>query len=136
VPSAILRIFSFTEFVQKTYEGFTGMTEIFLLSMLTGGLAAMVEKQAVSIIYYTKLKDVLKIKSAQAGIGALVGFANLANNTVSIVITGPIAKEINDEYDLNPKKDSRYIRYLSCIVQGILPYGAQVLLILSFAMVN
>jgi Na+/H+ antiporter NhaC len=57
----------------------------------------------------------------------LVGFANLAiaNNTVSIVITGPIAKEINDEYDLNPK-DSRYFRYLSCIVQGILPYGAQV----------
>jgi Na+/H+ antiporter NhaC len=44
----------------------------------------------------------------------LVGFANLAiaNNTVSIVITGPIAKEINDEYDLNPKKDSRYFRYL------------------------
>jgi Na+/H+ antiporter NhaC len=43
------RIFSFTEFVQKTYEGFTGMTDIFLLSMLTGGLAAMVEKQAVSL---------------------------------------------------------------------------------------
>jgi Na+/H+ antiporter NhaC len=44
----------------------------------------------------------------------LVGFANLAiANTVSIVI-GPIAKEINDEYDLNPKKDSRYFRYLFC----------------------
>jgi Na+/H+ antiporter NhaC len=57
----------------------------------------------------------------------------IANNTVSIVITGPIAKEINDEYDLNPKK--HYFRYLSCIVQGILPYGA-VLLILSLPMVN
>jgi Na+/H+ antiporter NhaC len=64
-----------------------------------------------------------------------VGFANLAiaNNTVSIVITGPIAKEINDEYELSPKKTAAILDIFSCIVQGILPYGAQVLLILSFA---
>jgi Na+/H+ antiporter NhaC len=55
----------------------------------------------------------------------LVGFANLAiaNNTVSIVITGPIAKEINDEYDLNPKK-AAILDIFSCIVQGM-PYGAR-----------
>jgi Na+/H+ antiporter NhaC len=49
-----------------------------------------------------------------------VGFANLAiaNNTVSIVITGPIAKEINDEYDLNPRKTANF-RYFSCVIQGV-----------------
>jgi len=80
-------------------------------------------------------KRIKNKKSAQAGIGALVGFANLAiaNNTVSIVITGPIAKEINDEYELSSKKTAAILDIFSCIVQGILPYGAQVLLILSFA---
>jgi Na+/H+ antiporter NhaC len=55
----------------------------------------------------------------------------IAIHTVSIVITGPIAKEINDEYDLNPKKTAAILDIFSCIVQGILP--TTVLLILSFA---
>ena len=127
--------FTFMEFIQKIYEGFTGMTDIFL-SMLTGGLAAMVEKAGgINYLLHQIKRRIKSKKSAQAGIGALVGFANLAiaNNTVSIVIAGPIAKEINDEYHLNPKKTAAILDIFSCIVQGILPYGAQVLLILSFA---
>lgn len=128
--------FTLMEFTQKTYEGFTSMTDIFLLSMLTGGLAAMVDKaDGITYLLVQIKKRIKSKKSAQAGIGALVGFANLAiaNNTVSIVITGPIAKEINDEYNLNPKKTAAILDIFSCIVQGVLPYGAQVLLILSYA---
>ncbi|MCL6462475.1 MAG: Na+/H+ antiporter NhaC family protein [Flavobacterium micromati] len=128
--------FTIIEFTQKIYEGFTSMTDIFLLSMLTGGLAAMVDKAGGITYLLVIIKKLIKSKkSAQAGIGALVGFTNLAiaNNTVSIVITGPIAKEINDEYDLSPKKTAAILDIFSCIVQGVLPYGAQVLLILSFA---
>jgi len=128
--------FTIMEFTQKIYEGFTSMTEIFLLSMLTGGLAALVEKAGgINYLLYQIKRRIKSKKSAEAGIGALVGFANLAiaNNTVSIVITGPIAKEINDEYNLSPKKTAAILDIFSCIVQGILPYGAQVLLILSFA---
>ncbi|OAB29481.1 Na+/H+ antiporter NhaC [Flavobacterium fryxellicola] len=128
--------FTIMEFTQKIYEGFTSMTDIFLLSMLTGGLAAMVDKAGGITYLLVQIKKRIKNKkSAQAGIGALVGFANLAiaNNTVSIVITGPIAKEINDEYELSSKKTAAILDIFSCIVQGILPYGAQVLLILSFA---
>jgi Na+/H+ antiporter NhaC len=128
--------FTIMEFTQKIYEGFTSMTDIFLLSMLTGGLAAMVDKAGGITYLLVQIKRLIKSKkSAQAGIGALVGFANLAiaNNTVSIVITGPIAKEINDEYDLSPKKTAAILDIFSCLVQGVLPYGAQVLLILSFA---
>jgi Na+/H+ antiporter NhaC len=128
--------FTAMEFTQKIYEGFTSMTDIFLLSMLTGGLAAMVEKEGgIDYLLYQIKKRIRNKKSAQAGIGALVGFANLAiaNNTVSIVITGPIAKEIADEYELSPKKTAAILDIFSCIVQGVLPYGAQVLLILSFA---
>lgn len=128
--------FTLMEFTQKIYEGFTSMTDIFLLSMLTGGLAAMVDKAGGITYLLVQIKKRIKSKkSAQAGIGALVGFANLAiaNNTVSIVITGPIAKEINDEYELNPKKTAAILDIFSCIIQGVLPYGAQILLILSFA---
>lgn len=128
--------FTLMEFTQKIYEGFTSMTDIFLLSMLTGGLAAMVDKAGGITYLLVQIKKRIKSKkSAQAGIGALVGFANLAiaNNTVSIVITGPIAKEINDEYDLNPKKTAAILDIFSCIIQGILPYGAQILLILNYA---
>lgn len=128
--------FTLMEFTQKIYEGFTSMTDIFLLSMLTGGLAAMVDKAGGITYLLVQIKKRIKSKkSAQAGIGAIVSFANLAiaNNTVSIVITGPIAKEINDEYELNPKKTAAILDIFSCIIQGILPYGAQVLLILSYA---
>jgi Na+/H+ antiporter NhaC len=128
--------FTIMEFIQKIYEGFTSMTDIFLLSMLTGGLAAMVDKAGGITYLLVQIKKLIKSKkSAQAGIGALVGFTNLAiaNNTVSIVITGPIAREINDEYELSPKKTAAILDIFSCIIQGILPYGAQVLLILSFA---
>ena len=128
--------FTLMVFTQKIYEGFTSMTEIFLLSMLTGGLAAMVDKAGgIDYLLYQIKKRIKSKKSAQAGIGALVGFTNLAiaNNTVSIVITGPIAKEINDEYELSPKKTAVILDIFSCVIQGILPYGAQVLLILSFA---
>lgn len=128
--------FTLMEFTQKIYEGFTSMTDIFLLSMLTGGLAAMVDKAGGITYLLVQIKKRIKSKkSAQAGIGALVGFANLAiaNNTVSIVITGTIAKEINDEYHLNPKKTAAILDIFSCIIQGVLPYGAQVLLILSYA---
>lgn len=128
--------FTLMEFTQKIYEGFTSMTDIFLLSMLTGGLAAMVDKAGgINYLLHQIKKRIKNKKSAQAGIGVLVGFTNLAiaNNTVSIVITGPIAKEINDEYELSPKKTAAILDIFSCIIQGILPYGAQVLLILSFA---
>ena len=129
-------LFTLMEFTQKIYEGFTSMTDIFLLSMLTGGLAAMVDKAGGITYLLVQIKKRIKNKkSAQAGIGAIVGFANLAiaNNTVSIVITGPIAKEINDEYNLNPKKTAAILDIFSCVIQGILPYGAQILLILSYA---
>lgn len=128
--------FTLLSFTQKIYEGFLSMTDIFLLSMLTGGLAALVQKAGGIDYVLHKIKSKIKSKkSAQMGIGALVSITNLAiaNNTVSIVITGAVAKEINDEYDLSAKKTATILDIFCCIIQGILPYGAQVLLILNFA---
>ncbi|MEQ3664452.1 MULTISPECIES: Na+/H+ antiporter NhaC family protein [unclassified Olleya] len=128
--------FTLIESTKIAYNGFTSMTEIFLLSLLTGGLAALVEKNGGINYILSKIKNLIQSKrSAQLGIAALVGTINMAiaNNTVSIIIAGPIAKTINDQYQLDNKKTASILDVFACIIQGILPYGAQVLMILSFA---
>jgi Na+/H+ antiporter NhaC len=128
--------FDFIGFAKKTYEGFTSMTEIFLLSLLTGGLAALVEK-AGGIAYL--LKNISRIitskTTALLGIGGLVSAANLcvANNTISIIISGKIAKEISDKYGLQPQQSASVLDIFSCYIQGLIPYGAQILILISLS---
>ncbi|SCY04516.1 Na+/H+ antiporter NhaC [Nonlabens sp. Hel1_33_55] len=140
ISAAILGIaygdFTILESTKIAYEGFTGMTEIFLLSLLTGGLAALVAANGGIEFILIKIKKLISSqKSAQLGIASLVSTVNLAiaNNTVSIIITGPIAKTINDEYHLDNKKTASILDIFACIFQGLLPYGAQVLMILSLS---
>ena len=128
--------FSLLEATKITYDGFTNMTEIFLLSLLTGGLAALVERNGGIAYILTHIrKRISSTKTAELGIATLVSTINIAiaNNTVSIIIAGPISKTINDEYGLDNKKTASILDIFSCISQGLLPYGAQVLMILSFS---
>jgi Na+/H+ antiporter NhaC len=69
------------------------------------------------------------------GIGLLVGVMDIttANNTVAIVMAGPIARDISKEYDITPKESASLLDTFSCIFQGILPYGAQMLVAVSTA---
>jgi Na+/H+ antiporter NhaC len=127
--------FNLLGFAKLSYEGFEGMTEIFLLSLLTGGLAAMVTK-AGGLDYITGLiEKITSRRFSYLGIGGLVGMTNfaIANNTVAILVTGPIAKEMKDRMKLNNIKVASVLDIFACVVQGILPYGAQVLLLLSYA---
>lgn len=128
--------FDFIGFAKKTYEGFTSMTEIFLLSLLTGGLAALVEKAGgISFLIKNISKIINSKKTALLGIGGLVTVANLcvANNTISIIISGKVAKEINDKYGLKPQQSASVLDIFSCYVQGLIPYGAQILILISLS---
>ncbi|PKB44423.1 Na+/H+ antiporter NhaC [Cellulophaga sp. RHA19] len=128
--------FTLIESTKIAYNGFTSMTEIFLLSLLSGGLAALVAKNGGIDYILNKIKTLIKSKkSAQFGIATLVSTVNMAiaNNTVSIIISGSIAKTINDEYKLDNKNTASILDIFACITQGLLPYGAQVLMILSFS---
>ena len=112
------------------------MTEIFLLSLLTGGLAAMVEKAGgISFVIKNISKIINSKKTALLGIGGLVTVANLcvANNTISIIISGKVAKEINDQYGLKPQESASILDIFSCYVQGLIPYGAQILILISLS---
>jgi len=122
-------------FSKKVYEGFTSMTEIFLLSMLTGGLAEMVRQAGgIQFLLDKANKMINGYRSSQLGIGMLVSGVNsaIANNTVSIVVTGPVAKEISQTYYIRKEKTAALIDIFACIVQGLLPYGAQMLIMLNF----
>lgn len=118
-------------FAQNIYAGFTGMNEIFLLSMFTGGLAHMVTQHGGLQWILEKIQSVVKSeKSAQIGISAIAVAADMAvaNNTVAIIITGPIAKELSRKYKVDPRKSASLLDIWTCIFQGFIPYGAQILL--------
>ena len=72
-------------------------------------------------------------RGGQLGIGILVGLMDIstANNTVAIVMAGPIAKEIAAEYGITPKRSASLLDTFSCVFQGIIPYGAQMLVAIS-----
>lgn len=128
--------FGLMDFAKNTYEGFTSMTEIFLLSLLTGGLAALVEKAGgINFLLRNINKIISSKKTALLGIGGLVSVANfcVANNTIAILISGKVSKEITDKYELKPQESASVLDIFACYVQGIIPYGAQILILISLS---
>ena len=121
---------------QTMWEGFTGMFEIFLLSMLIGGLSNMVSKEGGINWIIEKIKKIARgEKSGEFGIAMLVSLADIAvaNNTVAIIISGPIAKKMCNEYKIDPRRSASLLDAFSCVFQGIVPYAAQVLIAASFS---
>ncbi|MDR1835675.1 MAG: Na+/H+ antiporter NhaC family protein [Fusobacteriaceae bacterium] len=128
--------FTFLTLSKEIYQGFLGMVEIFLLSLLTGGLAALSAKAGGIRWLLTQIQKVIVgKKSAKAGIGLLVAVTDIAvaNNTVAIIINGPIARQICEKYQVDPRESAAVLDIFSCIFQGMIPYGAQMLILLGFA---
>lgn len=128
--------FTLLTFGQEIYNGFTNMTEIFILSMLTGGMAQMVTKEGgIQWVIEAVQKMVVGKKSAKLGIGFLVAITDVAvaNNTVAIIINGSIAKQIAEKHEVDLRESAAFLDIFSCVMQGIIPYGAQMLILLGFA---
>ncbi|MSS77533.1 Na+/H+ antiporter NhaC family protein [Anaerococcus sp. WCA-380-WT-2B] len=127
--------FNLLALTQTMWEGFTGMFEIFLLSMLIGGLSNMVSKEGGINWIIAKIRKFAKDeKSGELGIASLVSLADIAvaNNTVAIIISGPIAKKMCNEYKIDPRRSASLLDTFSCVFQGFVPYGAQVLIAAGF----
>ncbi|MGE8560502.1 MAG: Na+/H+ antiporter NhaC family protein [Acinetobacter sp.] len=123
------------------YGGFVGMFEVALLSMFLGGLSAIMQKEGglqwlIQRIYsITRLFKVGRQRAGELGVSFLVVFANLfvANNTVAIILSGDMAREVAKEYGVDPKRAAALLDIFSCVIQGVIPYGAQLLLACSIA---
>ncbi|QYJ74699.1 Na+/H+ antiporter NhaC family protein [Shewanella sp. FJAT-52076] len=133
--------YNWVSFSKDIYAGFGNMQEIFILSMLVGGLAALMQQQGglafVSrfieglIARFSKAKGEASCRAAELGMAGIVSLTNacVANNTVSIVISGDIARDLAQKHGVSAKRSASVLDIFSCIVQGLIPYGAQALLI-------
>ncbi|MEZ9635165.1 Na+/H+ antiporter NhaC family protein [Vibrio cyclitrophicus] len=134
--------YGLTDYAQDIYAGFGNMQEIFLLSMLIGGLSELMRRQG-GLAFLTNLVSGLirafgsshskqaNGRASELGIAGLVSMVNLctANNTVAIIVSGSVARQLAEENNVSPRRSASLLDIFSCVIQGVLPYGAQVLLL-------
>lgn len=117
-------------------SGVTGMFETSMVAILVSAICALISVYGGFNALLNLIKKIFKGKiGGQLGIGLLVGAMDIAtaNNTVAIVMANPIAKEIADTYGISNKKTASLLDTFSCVFQGIIPYGAQMLVAVSIA---
>ena len=117
-------------FAQSIWDGFRGMEEIFFLALFCGGLSELIAHNGGIVWLIEKLRGMMRgNKSAQVGVAALVSLTDCAtaNNTVAIIVSGNVARDISREYRIDPRRTASLLDVFSCVFQGILPYGAQLL---------
>ena len=123
-------------YAQNIWAGFTSMNEVFFLSLFCGGLAEMCTHYGGIDWLINKVRGFMKSKtSAEIGISVLVSLADvaIANNTVAIIVSGPIAKDVSRIYKVDPRKTASLLDIFACVWQGLLPYSAQLLLVGSLS---
>lgn len=135
--------YSVAQWSKDIYAGYTSMQEILILSLLVGGLGALMKAQG-GLAWLSGMIDRLSRQSSdpkqhrrsgELSISAAVALTNvcIANNTVAIIISGGLTRDIAQRYGVDPRRSASLIDIFSCVVQGMLPYGAQVLLAGSIA---
>lgn len=120
-------------------SGAMGMSELIIISLMIAGTIAIIkENGGIDFILNIGLKKFKNKRDAELGIAALVSFVDIctANNTIAIVSTGPIAKDISDEFELEPKRVAGILDMFSCVFQGIIPHGAQLISAAGIALVS
>ncbi|MBQ7920204.1 MAG: Na+/H+ antiporter NhaC family protein [Lachnospiraceae bacterium] len=116
--------------------GAAGMFETTMVAILVSAICALIRENGGFIALLEWIKKSFKgRKAGQLGMGLLVGAMDIstANNTVAIVMANPIAKEMSEEYGISPRKAASILDTFSCIFQGVIPYGAQMLVAISAA---
>jgi Na+/H+ antiporter NhaC len=120
-------------------DGIVGMGELIIVTMMAGGMLELIKQQGgIDFIIQRLTRHVHSKRGAELSIGALVAMVDVctANNTVAILTVGGIAKQIGDRYGVDNKKAASILDTFSCFVQGLIPYGAQLLMAAGLAAIN
>ncbi|MCQ7926342.1 Na+/H+ antiporter NhaC family protein [Salmonella enterica] len=126
----------FWGFLGDMGQGVTSMGDLIVVAMLAGGMLELIRANGgLRLIMGLLQKGIRGPRGAQASIAALVGLANIctANNTVAIITVGRIAKDISLRFGVDPRRTASILDTVSCCVQGVLPYGVQMLLAAKLA---
>lgn len=127
------------ELFQKINEGMAGMYEISFLAIMIAGMVAVIQhNDGIDYILHLVTRNIKSKKGAEFGIAGLVSLTDLstANNTISIMIAGPLAKNIADKYEIDPRRSASLLDVFSCSIQGLIPYGAQMLVAAGIASIS
>ena len=120
-------------------DGILGMGELIIITMMAGGLLEIIRQQGgIDFIISRLTRRVSSKRGAELSIAALVSMVNVctANNTVAILTVGGIAKHIGDKFGLDNRKCASLLDTFSCFAQGLIPYGAQMLMAAGLAELN
>ncbi|RYG71592.1 Na+/H+ antiporter NhaC family protein [Lentibacillus lipolyticus] len=131
--------FHVMEFLNLLGDGMAGMQELALLSILLGGLVELVRVNGgIDFLLHAISKRIRSRKGAEAGIAGLVSVFDLstANNTISIISVGSLAKQISKRFGVDPRRSASVLDIFGSAFQGILPYGAQLLAVAGVASIS
>ena len=120
-------------------QGITGMGELIIITMMAGGLLEIIKHNGgIDFIINRLTRHVSSKRGAELAVAGLVSMVDLctANNTVAIITVGGIAKQIADRYGVDSRKCASILDTFSCTIQGLIPYGAQMLMAAGLASIN
>ena len=123
-----------TDLLASMGSGSAGMFETCMVAVLVAAMCALIKEYGgFEALLYAIRRSFKGNRGGQLGMGLLVGAMDIAtaNNTVAIVIANPIAKEMSDEYHISPRKAASLLDTFSCVFQGVIPYGAQMLVAIA-----
>lgn len=126
-------------FLSAVGTGISGMGDLIIVTLLAGGMLEVIrENGGIDFIVDNLTKRINSKRGAELSIAGLVSLANLctANNTIAIITTGRIARELTSKFKLDPRKSASILDTFSCLIQGIIPYGAQLLMASGLAGVS
>ena len=125
--------------MQAMGNGITGMGELIIITMMAGGMLELIKQRGgIDFIISRMTSRISSKRAAELSIAGLVCFVNIctANNTVAIITVGGIAKQIGDRFGLDNRKCASILDTFSCFTQGLLPYGAQILMAAGLTQLN
>ena len=120
-------------------DGVIGMGELIIITMMAGGLLELIKHNGgIDYIIQLLTRHVHDKRGAEMSIAALVALVDVctANNTVAILTVGGIAKQVGDRYGVDSRKAASVLDTFSCMMQGLIPYGAQILMAAGLAGIN
>lgn len=120
-------------------QGIVGMGELIIITMMAGGLLELIKQQGgIDFLIQRMTRHIHSKRGAELSIAALVALVDLttANNTVAIITVGGIAKQIGDRFGVDNRKCASILDTFSCMAQGLIPYGAQLLMAGGLAAIN
>ena len=131
--------FSLFGWLSSMGDGITGMGELIIITMMAGGMLEIIrENGGIDYVIASLTSHIHSKRGAELSIAALVSVVDIctANNTIAILTVGDLSKKIADQYGIDNRRCASILDTFSCCIQGLIPYGAQILIAAGLAHLN